>query len=165
MGPLKVHPSCSRKRHPEQSAHDHIQVPFEYLQGGDCTASACTNRLHIQEALPDIQTISCVPLCIYCLSSWNTEPLKRAWLHPLCTFSSATYRHWWDHPLRLFFVMLSNPSSLPFLRREMLLSQSFTWPFIGLFPICPHLLYWEAQKWTLKKMDIRNAKFKLCAQW
>lgn len=112
---------------------------------------ACTNHLHIQEALPDIQTISCVPLCIYCLSSWNKEPLKRAWLHPLCTFSSATYRHWWDHPLRLFFVMLSNPSSLPFLRREMLLSQSFTWPFIGLFPICPHLLYWEAQKWTLKK--------------
>lgn len=37
------------------------------------------------------------PVCVHCLLSWHwAQQLKRAWLHPLCTFPSSIYRHWWD---------------------------------------------------------------------
>lgn len=40
---------------------------------------------------------SWVPVCVHCLLSWHwAQQLKRAWLHPLCTFPSSIYRHWWD---------------------------------------------------------------------
>lgn len=83
-------PICLFKQgHPEQI----VQTTFEDLQGGDYTAPQ--GKLY-QFLATHTDRTTCVLVCAHEFLSWHQEPLKRAWLRPLCTFHWGIYRCWWD---------------------------------------------------------------------
>ena len=81
-----------QQHHPEQGDQAHVQVASGELQGGDPHSlwAACASAL---SPAPGVQGEPPGLVCAHSLLSWHWTPLKRAWLHPLCTLPSCTYRH------------------------------------------------------------------------
>ena len=92
---------------------------------------------------------SCVLVSACFLSSCHWAPLKRAWLHSLCTLPSGVCEHWWVTPKPSLLQAEQSQLSQPFLVGDML--HSFT-IFVSLLwnlsTMSISLLYWGIWKWT-----------------
>lgn len=149
-GPLEATWSilCAKHSNLEEAIQVHVQFPsYKHSEEGDFM----TYPGNLLQGLVTLQWervslgsegTSCVSGCVHCLWVCHQQPLKRAWLNPLCTFPSGIHTHWWD----------SEPSTVqdkgsqlsqPFLRREMLQSLiklcSLSWTLACMLQSSPRL--------------------------
>ena len=88
-----------KQGHQQQVAQDHVHMPFQYPKDGDSAVSLgnlcqCSVTLTVKKCFLMFRgNLLCFRLCLW---SWHWAPLKRAWLHPICTFPSSICTHWWD---------------------------------------------------------------------
>ena len=67
------------------------------------------------ETLPPNPSVS---VCAHCLLSCHWAPLKRAWLHRLCTLLSDVGTYWWCLPEHSLLQAEQSQLSQPFLMRD-----------------------------------------------
>lgn len=116
---VQPHWSSSAKGHLEAVVLDHTQMAFEHLQGWRCCSLSgkpmpVLSCPHGEEVSPGIErklpVFQFVPI-----ASGQCAPLRRAWLHLLCTPLSAICAHWQGGPEPSLLQGEQSQRSQPFL--------------------------------------------------
>ena len=144
--------SLFKQGHPAQGAHDHVQMAFEDLQGGDFTTfldnlCQCSKTHTVMKSFlifrGNILCSSLCPLTLVQALGINEQSLALSSLHLSLRYLRTLMRSPWTS----FSPGWATPAfsaSPP--RRDAHGPSSSWWPSIGLFPACPFLSCTEDPK-------------------